>query len=85
VTARAKQVSFDKLSDHVYESSYEIELKNAKKEAITTTLREAMPGQWKILEESNKHDEFNAGTAQWQVQVPAEGSAKLTYKVRISY
>jgi hypothetical protein len=85
VTARAKQVSFDKLSDHVYESAYEIELKNAKKEAITTTLREAMPGQWKILEESSKHDEFNAATAQWQIQVPAEGSTKLTYKVRVSY
>lgn len=85
ITARAKQVSFDKLSDHVYESAYEIELKNAKKDAITATLRETMPGQWKILEENNKHDQLNAATAQWQVQVPAEGSAKLTYKVRISY
>lgn len=85
VTARAKQVSFDKLSDRVYESAYEVEFKNAKKEAITVTLRETMPGQWKLLEENTKHDQLNAATAQWQVQVPAEGSAKLSYKVRITY
>ncbi|TXH37569.1 MAG: DUF4139 domain-containing protein [Rhodospirillaceae bacterium] len=84
ITARAKQVSFEKISDKVYESSYEIELKNAKKEAITATLREVLPGQWKMLDESAKHEQVNAQTAQWQVQVPAEGSAKLTYKVRIS-
>jgi hypothetical protein len=85
VTARAKQVSFEKLSDHVYETGYEVELKNAKKEAITVTLRETLPGTWKMIEENNKHEELNAATAQWQVQVPSEGSSKLTYKVRISY
>jgi hypothetical protein len=85
VTARAKQVSFEKLSDHVYETAYEVELKNAKKEAITVTLRESLPGTWKVLEENNKHEQLNAATAQWQVAVPSEGSSKLTYKVRISY
>ena len=85
VTARAKQVSFDKISDHVYESAYEIEFKNAKKEAITATLRESMPGQWQMLSESLKHEQINAATAQWQVPVPSEGSSKLTYKVRITY
>jgi hypothetical protein len=85
VTARAKQVSFDKLSDHVYESSYEIELKNAKKEAITVTIRETMPGNWQVLQESSNHAQINAATAQWQVPVPSEGSSKLSYKVRITY
>lgn len=85
VTARARQVSFDKVSDHVYESSYEIELKNAKAEAITATIRETMPGSWQVLQESNKHDQLNAATAQWQVPVPANGSSKLSYKVRITY
>lgn len=85
VTARAKQVSFDKISEHVYESSYEIELKNAKKELITATIRESMPGSWQMLQESNKHEQINSATAQWQVSVPSEGSSKLTYKVRITY
>lgn len=85
VTARGKQVSYDKISDNVYETGYEIEVKNAKKEAITVTLREAVPGDWKMIEESVKHSEHDAATAEWQLPVPAEGSAKLTYKVRITY
>lgn len=85
VTARGKQVSSDRIADNVYETAYEIEVKNAKKEAITVTLREFVPGDWKMLEESAKHTERDSGTAEWQLPVPAEGSAKLTYKVRITY
>lgn len=85
VTARGRQVSSDRIADNVYETAYEIEVKNAKKEAITVTLLEFVPGDWKMLEESAKHTERDSGTAEWQLPVPAEGSAKLTYKVRITY
>ncbi len=84
VTARGKQVSFEKISDYVHESAYEIEVKNAKKEPVTVTVREFVPGDWKMLEESIKSTKPDASTAEWQVQVPAEGSAKLSYKVRIT-
>ena len=85
VTARGKQVSYDRVSDNVFENAYEIEVKNAKKEPVTVTLREFVPGDWKMLEESVKHEKVDASTAEWQLQVPAEGSAKLTYKVRITF
>ncbi|MGH6894719.1 MAG: DUF4139 domain-containing protein [Dongiaceae bacterium] len=85
VTARGKQVSYEKISDNVYENAYEIEVKNAKKEPVTVTLREFVPGDWKMLEESTKHDKRDSSTAEWRLQVPAEGSAKLSYKVRIRF
>jgi len=85
VTARGKQVTYERISDNVYENAYEIEVKNAKPEPVTVTLREFMPGQWKILEESAKHSAPDSSTAEWQIQVPAEGSAKLSYKVRITF
>ncbi|HET6160746.1 MAG TPA: DUF4139 domain-containing protein [Dongiaceae bacterium] len=85
VTARGKQVNYERISDNVYENSYEIEVKNAKKEPVTVTVREFVPGDWKMLEESVKHEKVDSSTAEWQVQVPAEGSAKLSYKVRITF
>lgn len=85
VTARGKQVSFTKIADNVYENAYEIEVKNAKAEPISVTLREFVPGDWKMLEESTAHEKRDSSTAEWQVKVPAEGSAKLTYKVRITF
>jgi len=83
ITARAKQLSFEEISDEIYENEYEIEIKNTKKEKITIDLREGLPGEWEILEESIEHKKLDATTAAWQVEVPAEGSTTLTYKVRI--
>jgi hypothetical protein len=85
VTARGKQVDYERISDNVYENSYEIEVKNAKKEPVTVTVREFVPGDWEMLQESVKHTKVDASTAEWQLDVPAEGSAKLTYKVRITF
>ncbi len=90
ITANMKQTNFKKVphTSHynvAYESSYEIELKNAKSEAVTVTVREPVPGEWKMIQESHPHQKVAAGTAQWQVTIPAESSEKLIYKVRVQY
>lgn len=85
ITARAKQKSHARLADNLYENGYEIEIKNAKSEAVTIDLREALPGEWQMLEESLPHEKLDANTAAWKVEVPAEGTTTLTYKVRIKF
>ena len=90
VTADKKQTDFQKIGgtgryNYVAESAYEIVLKNAKTEAVTVTVREPMPGDWTMLKESQPHSKAASGTAEWQVNVPAEGRATLTYRVRVSY
>ena len=90
VTADKKQTAFQKLAgtgryNYVFESAYEIVLKNAKPEAVTVTVREPMPGDWAMLGESQPHVKAASGTAEWQVLVPAEGQATLTYRVRVRY
>jgi hypothetical protein len=64
-----------------YESAYEIVLRNAKAEPVTVTVREPVPGDWTMLQESQRHAKVAAGTAQWRVTVPANGSSTLTYRV----
>jgi hypothetical protein len=90
VTADKKQTAFQKLAgagryNYVFESAYEIVLKNAKPEAVTVTVREPMPGDWAMLGESQPHTKVASGTAEWRVSVPAEGQATLTYRVRVRY
>ena len=90
VTADKKQTDFKKLpnpakGNALFESAYEIVLKNAKPEAVTVTVREPMPGDWAMLGESQPHVKAASGTAEWQVLVPAEGQATLTYRVRVRY
>jgi hypothetical protein len=88
VTADKKQTAFQKLAgtsrtNYVFESAYEIVLKNAKTEAVTVTVREPMPGDWTMLSESQPHTKAASGTAEWKVKVPAEGQATLTWRVRV--
>ncbi|MFN3544417.1 MAG: DUF4139 domain-containing protein [Thiobacillus sp.] len=90
VTADRKQTDFRKLAGtgrytYVFESAYELVLKNAKSEAVTVTVREPMPGDWTMLSESQPHAKVAADTAEWQVRVPAEGTRTLTYRVRVRY
>jgi len=85
ITARAKQTDFEQISDRVYENEYEIELKNAKADKVTVDVREAIPGDWKIIKESQEHKKLDSATAGWLIEVPANGSAKLTYRVRMQF
>jgi hypothetical protein len=85
VTARGRQTDFSAIGDDVYESAYEIEFRNAKKEPVSVTMSQSLPGEWQVLAESAPHVKADASTANWQVTIPAEGATKLTYKVRVKY
>jgi hypothetical protein len=90
VTADKKQTDFRRreatnAASYVHESAYEIVLRNAKPEAVTVTVREPVPGDWTMLQESQKHSKVASGTAQWQVAVPASGTTTLKYRVLVRY
>jgi len=88
VTAERKQTDFKKLAgfaryNYVFESSFEIRLKNAKDEPVTVKVVEPLSGDWEILAENLPHTKESATTAAWFVEVPAKGDAMLTYSVRV--
>ncbi len=90
VTADKKQTDFKRLPNagkygFVSESAYEIVLKNAKKEAVTVTVQEPIPGDWQILSTSQAHTKAASNMAVWKVTVPAEGKAVLTYRTLVRY
>jgi hypothetical protein len=90
VTADKKQTDFKKLANvgkynYVFESAYELVLKNAKKETVTVTVQEPVPGDWQMLSTSQPHTKGAANTALWHVAVPAEGSTTLSYRVMVKY
>lgn len=90
VTADKKQTNFKKLpnpakGNSAFESAYEIVLKNARKEAVTVTVQEPVPGDWKILSESHPHTKATSNTAVWKINVPAEGQVTLTYRALVKY
>jgi len=90
VTASRTQTDFEKIAgvsqaSFVLESGYRIELKNGRDEEVTVKVVEPLPGDWRILEESSRHEKESATTAVWLIPVPAKGEAVLTYRVRVRY
>jgi hypothetical protein len=90
VTARKVQTDFKKLSgtgpwQYQFESAYRLEIKNAKPDPVTVQVREPIPGDWQMLEESHPHEKTSADSALWQLDVPAEGATTLTYRVRVRF
>lgn len=90
VTADKKQTDFKRLpnpakGNAMFESAFEVVLKNAKKEPVVVKVQEPIPGDWKMLAESQKHSKAASNTALWVVTVPAESSAKLSYRVQVRY
>mgnify|MGYP001183667686 CR=1 FL=1 len=87
LTAKRRQTDFKSLGRMgayraVYETSWEVELKNAKKEAVVITVREPIAGDWEMVSQSHPHTKNNARQAEFKVSVPPEGRATLTYRVR---
>jgi hypothetical protein len=90
VTADKKQTEFKRRPNYdkfnaVYESAFEVTLKNAKKEAVVVSVQEPLPGDWQVLSESLKSTKVASNTAVWKVAVPAEGQTTLTYRVLVRY
>lgn len=90
VTADKRQMDFRKLPPSakgvaLFESAFDIVLKNAKQEAITVTVQEPIPGDWKMLQESHPHTKAASNIAAWKIQVPAAGQTTLSYRVQVKY
>ena len=85
VVASRKQMAWEKVAKNITEVSFEISLRNHKKEDITVKVVERLSGDWKILESSHDFKKMDASSFSFDVPVKKDGEAKLTYKARIRY
>jgi hypothetical protein len=90
VTADKIQTHFQQIagtSRHtsIFETAYQITLKNGKKEAVVVQVQEPLPGDWEILSESLPHNKLTSSLIEWKVPVPADSEVVLTYRVRVKY
>ncbi|RTL55810.1 MAG: DUF4139 domain-containing protein [Rhodocyclaceae bacterium] len=85
ITADRAQTNYKRISDRSVETSYRIVIRNAKTESAVIKVQEPLPGDWDITQESLKHSKPSSRIAQWNVLVPAEGSATLEYTARVKW
>ncbi|MDQ6824788.1 MAG: DUF4139 domain-containing protein [Candidatus Eremiobacteraeota bacterium] len=87
VTANKKQTNYRYYREgsvYVYETSFELELHNAKDKAQPVKIVEPMPGiNWQVISENYHHVKGSADTAVWNINIPANGKTTLIYTVQV--
>ncbi|MCZ6766513.1 MAG: DUF4139 domain-containing protein [bacterium] len=69
----------------IFESEYEIEIRNHKDEDIVVAVEEMIPGDWDIQEKSHDFVKVSSSRVRFDIPVAKKSSATLTYRVRIKY
>jgi hypothetical protein len=87
IVGERHQTDFRQLGKDVIEESFEITLRNHKSAAVEVRAVEHLFrwNQWDIVKESAEHTKLDQGTAEWRLEVPANGETKLTYTVRYQF
>jgi hypothetical protein len=85
VVGERVQKDWKRIAPNLYEIEWEISLRNHKQEAVTVEVVEPMPGDWEVIKASHPHEKPQAFTALWKIPVPKDGSAKLSYRVRVRW
>jgi hypothetical protein len=86
IVAERRQTDYKSLGANMYESEYEITLRNHKDTAITVEVNEPIGGDWEFVgTPSFPGTKTAAFAAQFQVPVAKDGTAVLKYRVRARY
>jgi hypothetical protein len=85
ISAERRQSDFQRIADRVFESAYEIKIRNHKDSPVTIRVIEPIGGDWTLLQNSHPFTKTAAFEAEFQVPVQADQEAVLTYRVRVTY
>ncbi len=85
VVGSRKQTDWKKIASDTYEAAFEISLRNHKKEDIMVKVVEPIPGDWTMLSSSYDYKKTEAFAAEFDITVPKDTEAKLTYRVRMRF
>lgn len=83
VVAERKQTDFRQLATNLYESEWEIKIRNHKDEAVTVGIIEPLFGNWRVVEKSMPYEKLDAFTIKFNVDVPKDGESVVTYRIRV--
>jgi hypothetical protein len=85
VVGERTQRDWKKLAWNLYETEWDVELRNHKTEEVEVTIIEPVPGDWEVVKSSHAYTKIEAHTLQYVVQVPKSGKTTVNYRVRMRW
>lgn len=66
------------------EMDVEVVIRNHKDDAITVTVEERAWGDWEVVTASHPHEQVSSTQLEFELEVPADGEATLTFTIRLN-
>jgi hypothetical protein len=85
VVGERTQRDWKKIAWNLYETEWDVELRNHKKEDAEVTIIEPVPGDWEVVKSSHPYTKVEAHTLQYVVKVPKDGKVTVNYRVRMRW
>lgn len=85
VAGERTQRDWRKIAPGLYETEWDVQIRNHKKEDVQVTIIEPVPGDWEVIKSSHPYDKIEAHTLQYVVKVPQDGKTTVTYRVRMRW
>src|SRR5215475_2806547 len=85
VVGERKQTDYKGIARRGFEYGYEIRLRNHKDEAVTVVVNEPIGGDWEIVNSTFPAQKTAAFAARFNVPVPKDEEAVLSYRVRVKF
>lgn len=85
IVAEEKELEQKRISDKVYESTYEIKIKNRKDENIEVEVERTLGRDWEILTSNIPYEKKDSQTVIFKVKVDKGKEKTLNLKVRYAY
>ncbi len=85
ISAVRKQTSYSRVSDKVYESSYEITINNFKRENIRVDIIEPVYGEWEVIDSNYPYKKIDIYNLKFSIPVKKKSHSILKYTIRIKY
>ncbi|MFQ5963610.1 MAG: DUF4139 domain-containing protein [Candidatus Scalinduaceae bacterium] len=83
VVAERIQTDYKQITTRLYESEWEITLRNHKEKEILVGIVEPLFGNWNLMSNSHPYKKVDAFTIRFDVEVPKDKEVKVKYRVRI--
>ncbi len=83
VVVERRQTDFKQISSRMYETAWEIKVRNHKKEDIVVGLVEPVPGSWTMVSHDQAYEQKDAFTVRFDPKIPKDGEVTVTYRIRV--
>lgn len=83
VVVERRQADFKQLARNLYETEWEMTVRNHKDQEVSVGLVEPLFGNWQVVSKSQPYTKVDAHTIRFDVTVPKDGQVKVTYRVRV--